>query len=129
MRKLSITDCTIVFFLAIYCILVLPNTTSFLRDTGKIICDVKGLQFYDYSNLYNNKNINMSTYLLLNHEPQNLYDEFAIEVKTLKREKIGYVPAEYSEEIFEYLQGDHDLKVEIIRLSAKKVFIKIEVND
>lgn len=103
----------------------LRNRTSFLRDKGKIICEVKGLQFYNYFVLYSNKSINKNTQLLLNHEPQNLYDEFAIEVKTLKGEKIGYVPAEYSEEIYEYIQGDHDLKVKIIRLTARKVEIKI----
>ncbi|AEV67011.1 DEAD/DEAH box helicase [Acetivibrio clariflavus] len=107
----------------------LRNRTSFLRDTGKIICDVRGLQFYDYFNLYSNKSINKNTQLLLNHEPQNLYDEFAIEVKTLKGEKIGYVPAEYSEEIFEYIQGDHVLKVEIIRLTARTVEIIIKVSN
>lgn len=103
----------------------LRNRTSFLRDKGKIICEVKGLQFYNYFVLYSNKSINKNTQLLLNHEPQNLYDEFAIEVKTLKGVKIGYVPAEYSEEIYEYIQGDHDLKVKIIRLTARKVEIKI----
>jgi hypothetical protein len=89
----------------------LRNRTSFLRDKGKIICEVKGLQFYNCFVLYSNKSINKNTQLLLNHEPQNLYDEFAIEVKTLKGEKIGYVPAEYSEEIYEYIQGDHDLNM------------------
>ncbi len=79
--------------------------------------------------MYSNKSINKNTQLLLNHEPKNLYDEFAIEVKTLKGEKIGYVPAEYSEEIFEYIQGDHVLKVEIIRLTARTVEIIIKVSN
>ena len=97
--------------------------TSFLKDTGKIRCDVRGLRYYDYFNLYRNKSINKNTQLLLNHEPKNLYDEFAIEVRTNKGEKIGYVPAEYSEEIFEYIQGDHILEVEIIRLAPRTVKI------
>ena len=107
----------------------LRNRTSFLRDVGKIVCEVKGLQFYNYSTLYSNKTINKDTQMLLNHEPQNLYDEFAIEVKTLKGEKVGYVPAEYSEEIFEYIQGDHDLRVEITRLTPRKVEVKITIGN
>ncbi len=103
----------------------LRNRTSFLRDKGKIICKVAGLQFYNYLNLYRNKSISKNSQLLLNYEPQNLYDEFAIEVKTLRGEKIGYVPAIYSEEIYEYIQGDHDLKVEINMLTEKRVQIKI----
>ena len=107
----------------------LRKRTSFLKDTGKIRCDVRGLRYYDYFNLYRNKSINKNTQLLLNHEPQNLYDEFAIEVRTNKGEKIGYVPAEYSEEIFEYIQGDHILEVEIIRLAPRTVKMMIKVNN
>jgi len=107
----------------------LRKRTSFLKDTGKIRCDVRGLRYYDYFNLYRNKSINKNTQLLLNHEPKNLYDEFAIEVRTNKGEKIGYVPAEYSEEIFEYIQGDHILEVEIIRLAPRTVKIMIKVNN
>lgn len=49
MRKLSITDCTIVFFLAIYCILVLPNTymdNIIAQVDQKITTNTKDLQRY-----------------------------------------------------------------------------------
>lgn len=103
----------------------LRNRTSLLKENGKIICRVAGLPFYNYLPLYSNKSISKHSQLLLNHEPENLYDEFAIEVKTSKGEKIGYIPAIYSEEIYEYIHGDHDLEVEIIKISPKILEIQI----
>ncbi|WP_195923723.1 DEAD/DEAH box helicase [Clostridium tepidum] len=103
----------------------LRNRTSFLKNKGSIICEVAGVMFYDYTSLYTTNSIDKGTKLLLKHEPENLYDEFAIEVKTSNNKKVGYIPSVYAEEIFEHIQGDHILEVSIDRLTSKRIKIRI----
>jgi hypothetical protein len=105
----------------------LRKRTSDLRDSGKIECEIAGISFYDYRGLFNEKQINLKTELRLIREPENLYDEFAVRVEAPGDKKIGYIPSDYAEEIFDYIEADQSLKIRIRSLSNRSLKISVKV--
>lgn len=105
----------------------LRKRTNDLRDNGEIRCEVAGLPFTLYKTLYDNKQITIDTELKLVQEPDNLYDEFAVKVETGEGNKIGYVPATHSEEVFDYIEADYNIKVDIVNLTSNKLVVDIRI--
>ena len=106
----------------------LRKRTNDLRDNGVIECEVAGLLFSAYKSLYIDKRISKDTKLRLVQEPENLYDEFAVSVETDEGNKIGYIPSVYAEEIFDCIEADYNIKVNIVSLIRKKLVLNISID-
>lgn len=106
----------------------LRKRTNDLRDSGGIKCEVAGLLFSTYKSLYTDKRISTDTKLRLVQEPENLYDEFAVRVETVEGNKIGYIPATYAEEVFDYIEADYTIKVNIVSLTNRKLILNIGID-
>lgn len=103
----------------------LRKRTSYLKDTGKIEFDIAGTPFYDFHSLFKAKQINIQTKIILVQERENLYDDFAVRVDTQNGNKIGYIPSTYAEEIFDYIEADQQLQIQILHLSYRKIVVKV----
>lgn len=59
-------------------------------------CRIHGSHYYDCLQLVQANEIHKGDILRLQREPENEYDEYAIEVFDKHRRKIGYVPKNYN---------------------------------
>ncbi|MCX7066536.1 MAG: HIRAN domain-containing protein [Methylococcales bacterium] len=62
----------------------------FAQDIFLLETHVAGLHYYDIKNLH--EALKITDVLQLCREPSNSHDELAIEIFTLSRQKLGYVP-------------------------------------
>lgn len=106
----------------------LRKRTNELGYNGSINCEVAGLLFSAYKSLYTDKQISTDTKLRLVQEPENLYDEFAVRVETDEGNKIGYIPATYAEEVFDYIEADYTIEVNIVSLTNRKLVLNIHID-
>lgn len=66
-------------------------------DTLLLITNVAGIQYYDGLRLITNGSLRFGDRLVLRREPNNPYDEKAIEVYTPSGRKVGYIPRDVNE--------------------------------
>ncbi|MEZ4358451.1 MAG: DEAD/DEAH box helicase [Eubacteriales bacterium] len=97
-----------------------------IKKTGYLDCNIAGLFYYKFQDAYNNNALNISSIVLLEQDVKNSYDIYAVKVFTSDHQyHLGYVPAQYSEEIFDLLESEMNVYAVVQFISAYKLSIKI----
>lgn len=96
-------------------------------DKNEIESHLVGTRHYINDTTYLDKNMEIEIVL----EPKNLYDKFAIYANNSKKEKLGYIPKIYSEEMTKWLRGyKYSAKIEkLLKLDDGErieIYVKIK---
>ncbi len=60
-------------------------------------CQIHGSHYYDCLKLIENNQLFVGEQLILKRQPDNEYDQYAIEVLTVEGKKLGYIPKNHSQ--------------------------------
>ena len=98
---------------------VATDTFEFIEEinpgnNNSINIDVAGTRYADFKEICENLNINDK--VILEKEPTNRFDKFAVKVQTLDGKSLGYIPRYYSEAITRIIESGSDYSVEICNL-------------
>jgi hypothetical protein len=97
-----------------------------IAKRGYLSCDVAGTFAYEYRKAYDNNVIIPESIVLFMQDRDNAYDMYAVSVHSVDhRFKLGYIPAVYSEEIFDLIEGGEELYGIVLNCDHRVLSIKI----
>lgn len=76
-------------------------------------CQIHGSHYYECLPLLQNNAVSVGEEVILHREPNNIHDNFAIEVLTTHHQKLGYVPQKHNRVIAALMDQCCDISAEI----------------
>ncbi|MEA4895641.1 MAG: DEAD/DEAH box helicase [Oscillospiraceae bacterium] len=101
--------------------------TTELETIGTLKCNIAGTTFHDYKRAYEQNLVQVGAVVLLEQDTNNPYDMYAVKVFTTDlKYQLGYVPAQYSEEVFDLIESGKELYGKILSCTSKGATMVIQ---
>lgn len=107
----------------------LKQTGECARPLHLLTCQIHGSHYYGCIQLVESNQVHKGESLILTREPDNEYDEYAIEVHNQSKTKLGYVPKNHNRVIAELMDQHCNIYAVVKHVKRKEwepVTIRIE---
>jgi hypothetical protein len=107
------------------CIDILRNQEQSLIDLLPLEVKIAGWQYYKGSTQIDKLAIGDALHLRL--DPLNPWDSYAVEILDTFRNKLGYIPRQYSRAVFQHLQNEFSLSCIISTIDQKSTTNPVQI--